>query len=354
MQEHKIVVIGASAGGVEALRDLFRGLNPDLNAAIFVVLHIPDHADSNLPHILSRQGSIPVSHAQDTQKIEAGRAYIAPPNQHLIIQDGMMRLTLGPKVNHTRPAIDPLFESAAMNYGPNVIGVILSGLLYDGTKGLMRIKQAGGVAVVQDPEEALFSSMPENALQYLQVDYNLPVSKIASLLNGLAKKTVVVKGETQVNQPIPDFSENEVNLIREEIKAYENGYDANQRSVLTCPDCGGVLWELQDGQLVRYRCHTGHSYNAASLLASYDKDYEKAFWTAIRVMVEKAAISNRLAIHAKENGNDDREAYYLSIAIEAEHEADRVRTAWFNGKAQSSKNESAGEQANDEITRSAE
>lgn len=354
MQEHKIVVIGASAGGVEALRELFQGLRPYLNAAFFVVLHIPSNTVSTLPEILSRQGRIPVTHAQDSQKIEMGHAYVAPPDHHLVLQNGIMQLTFGPKINHTRPAIDPLFESAARNYGPDVIGVILSGLLYDGTKGLMSIKQAGGVAVVQDPKEALYPDMPESALQYIQVDYNLPVSRIATLLNELADKDILGKGETQVTQPIPDFSEDEVNLIREDIKMYEKGYESNQRSVLTCPDCGGVLWELQEGQLVRYRCHTGHVYSAASLLASYDQDYEKAFWTGIRVMVEKAAISNRLAIHAKENGNQEQEAYYLSIAKEAEKEAERVRAAWFNGKARSSKVQSAGEQANDETTLSTE
>lgn len=354
MYEHKIVVIGASAGGVEALRELFQGLNPGLNAAIFVVLYLPADAESNLPAILSRRGSIPVALALHEQKIEAGRAFIAPPNHHLIINDGTMRLTFGPKVNHTRPAIDPLFESAASSYGPDVIGIVLSGMLYDGTKGLMSIKLRGGVAVVQDPEEALFSSMPESALQYIEVDYKLPVSEIASLLNQLAGEIVHRKGETQVSQPIPDFSDDEVNLIKEEIKAYEQGYGANQRSVLTCPDCGGVLWELQDGQLVRYRCHTGHIYNAANLLASYDKDFEKAFWTAIRVMVEKAAISNRLAIHAKEIGNKEQEAFYLSIAKDAQNEADKVRESWFDGRALGSKRESGGEQANEEVTRSTE
>lgn len=352
MQKHRIVVIGASAGGVEALRALFRGLNPDLNAAIFVVLHIPIDAKSTLPEILSRQGSIPVRHAQNTQKIDIGHAYIAPPDHHLIIEDGFMRITFGPRINHTRPAIDPLFESAARHYGPDVIGVILSGLLHDGTKGLMNIKQAGGVTVVQDPEEALYPDMPASALKYIQVDYNLPVSKIATLLNRLADKPVLEKGETQVNQPIPDFSKDEISLIKEEMKAYEKGYESDQRSILTCPECGGVLWELQDGPLVRYRCHTGHVFDAQNLLSSYDNDYEKAFWTAIRIMVEKAAISNRLAIHAQERGDQKMEAYYLSHAKEAQNEAERVRSSWLEGKAMRSKSASAGEQANDEITRS--
>lgn len=354
MNGHKIIVIGASAGGVEALSQLFGGLKPDLNAAIFVVLHIPAHAESFLPQILNRHSRIPVEHAEDAKIIDAGHAYIAPPGQHLVIQDGMMRLTFGPKVNHTRPAIDPLFESAAKNFGPNVIGVILSGSLNDGTKGLQTIKQAGGIAVVQNLDEALFTDMPASALHDVQVDFTLPVAQIASLLNRLSDQPVLEKGETQVKEPIPDSFEDEIDLIKEEMKSYEEGHKSNQRSVLTCPDCGGVLWELKDNQLIRYRCHTGHVYNAESLLASYDTDYEKAFWTAIRTMVEKAAISNRLAMNAKEHGNTEREAYYLSIAKEAEGEADRIRETWFNGKAKSSKSESAGEQANDDITRSDE
>ncbi len=156
-----------------------------------------------------------------------------------------------------------------------------------------------------------------------------------------------------MNDPLPDFSEDETNLIKEEFESFEKGYESNQRSVLTCPDCGGVLWELKEGQLVRYRCHTGHIYNAESLLSSYDEDFEKVFWTAIRIMVEKSAISNRLAMNAKEHGNSEREAYYLSIAKAAEEEANRVRDTWLKGKAKSSRDESAGEQANDDITRSA-
>ena len=196
MEKFNIIVIGASSGGVEVLRELFSELKPNLNAAIFVVLHIPPDAKSHLPQILSRNCPIPVEHAQDAEKIKPGHAYIAPPNQHLILGNGIMHLTFGPKENHTRPAIDPLFESAAAFYGPRVIGVILSGNLSDGTKGLMCIKQAGGMAVVQDPEEALFPSMPSSALQYVPVDYRLPVSEIASLLNHYRIKLFLRKEKT--------------------------------------------------------------------------------------------------------------------------------------------------------------
>ena len=353
MEKFNIIVIGASAGGVEVLQALFRELKPDLNAAIFVVLHIAPDAKSHLPQILSRHCPIPVAHAQDAKKIKPGHAYIAPSDQHLILRNGSMHLSFGPKENHTRPAIDPLFESAATVYGPRVIGVILSGNLSDGTKGLICIKQAGGMAVVQDPEEALFPSMPSSALQYAPVDYRLTVAEIASLLNRLSDQAVLMQGENPVNPTQPAFLKDGTNLIKKDIESYEQGYEENQRSVLTCPDCGGVLWELRGGKMVVYRCHTGHVYNPEVILASHDSELEKLFWTTIRLLVEKAAISNRLAIQAKENRNEDLEAYYLSIAKEAENEANRIRKTWLNGKAKNAKNVSAGEQANDEITQSA-
>ncbi len=354
MEKLNIIVMGASSGGVEVLREIFSELNPNLNAAIFVVLHIPPDAKSYLPQILSRHCPIPVEHAQDAQKIKPGHAYIAPPNQHLILQDGTMHLTFGPKENYTRPAIDPLFESAAASYGSKVIGIILTGNLSDGTKGLMRIKQAGGMAVVQDPEEALFPSMPSSALQYVPADYRLPVSGITSLLNHITDQAVLAEGEKPVNPTEPAFSDDETSLIKKDFETFEQGYDKNQRSVLTCPECGGVLWELQDGKIVYYRCHTGHVYNPEVLLISRDSELEKNFWTTIRLLVEKAAIANRLAMKAKETSNQDQEAYYLSIAKEAETEANRIRETWLHGKAKKTKNVSGGEQANDDITQSAE
>jgi two-component system chemotaxis response regulator CheB len=354
MEQPNIIVIGASAGGVEALRELFGGLKPELNAAVFVVMHVLPYMKSHLPEILSKHSPIPVGHARDGAKIDMGRAYIAPPDQHLILEDGRMRLTFGPRVNHTRPAIDPLFESAAESHASSVIGVILSGSLYDGTKGLLSIKQAGGIAIVQDPEEALFPSMPESALQFVQVDYSLPVSEIASLINDLTEQNAPEQGEAQMNKPVPEFSDEEVNLIKKDMEEYEKGYGLSPRSVLTCPDCGGVLWELKEGGLVRYRCHTGHVFNAENLLSSYDDELERAFWTAIRVLVEKAAIANRLASRAKENGNEEQEAFLLSVAKEAEVEVDTIRSTWLNGEAENTRDQSAGEQADDEITQSKE
>ncbi len=351
MGKTKVIVIGASSGGVEALTELFQNLRPDLNASIFIVVHIAQDVRSYLPGILSRAGTIPAAHAVDAGRIEPGRAYVAPPGWHLLVQDGVMHLAFGPKENGFRPAIDPLFQSAAASYGPDVIGVVLSGSLHDGTRGLLAIERAGGTTVVQDPEEALFPSMPASALQYTEVDYSLPVSKIASLLNEIAGGPLLEKGGNPVKAPLVHLPDDETAQIKKDFEQFEKGADANGRSLLTCPDCGGVLWELKDGDLVRYRCHIGHVYSPDMLLASQNSELENAFWEAIRHLVEKAALANRLAIRAKSNGKAELEAHYLKQAVEAEKSAGIIRRTWLNGAAERSKEASAGEAANQEISR---
>src|SRR6266481_4923973 len=185
MAERDIVVIGASAGGVEALKDLVRGLSPDIRASFFVVLHFPAFQKSHLPEILSSVGVLPANHARNGDPILPGHIYVAPPNQHLLVKDGRVELWHGPKENYGRPSLNPLFRTAAESYGPRVIGVVLTGLLDDGTAGLIEIKRRGGITVVQDPDEALFSSMPSNALKRGHVDYSVKLSEMADLLASL-------------------------------------------------------------------------------------------------------------------------------------------------------------------------
>jgi two-component system chemotaxis response regulator CheB len=349
MAAYRVVVIGASSGGVEALKNLFGGLKPGVQAALFIVLHIPPDFKSHLPQLLSMQSPIPVHHAQDGGAIVPGNAYIAPPDRHLVLQQGQMHLVYGPKINHTRPAIDPLFESAASEYGSSAIGIILSGNLNDGTKGLMRIKEAGGLAVVQDPQDALFDSMPRSALRHVPVDYRLPVPKIAELLNGLTHLDRSAKGAPQMNQDFGVFSNDETSVIKKDFEAFRIGGETNQRSVLTCPDCGGVLWEMRDGDLVRYRCHTGHVYNAEVLISSQDNDLEKALWTAVRVLVEKAAVTNRLALVARESKDPELEAYYHSLAREAEEDLERIQKTLRNMKTDQARNPGTTTQADSDI-----
>jgi len=197
MSNRDIVVIGASAGGIEALTKLVRTLPGNLPAALFVVLHMPADIPSLLPEILSRVGALPASHPADGMTITPGQIYVAPPDHHLLVERGYVHLVRGPKENRHRPAIDPLFRSAAKAYCQRVVGVILSGALDDGTAGLLAIKRSGGIAIVQSPEEALYPQMPQSALNHVQVDYCLPVRKINAIIQHLAHKAVEEKSESE-------------------------------------------------------------------------------------------------------------------------------------------------------------
>src|ERR671933_2234360 len=198
MPGHDIIVSGASAGGMEALQILVRGLPADLPAALFVVWHLPPHSFGVLPDVLDRSGPLPAAHARDGEPIVPGRIYVAPPDRHLLLEPGQVRLTRGPKENHFRPAIDPLFRSAAAAYGPRVIGVVLTGLLDDGTAGLWTIKDRGRLAVVQDPDDALFPAMPLSALEYGAVDARRPAAELGPTLADLARRPVTLGGATPV------------------------------------------------------------------------------------------------------------------------------------------------------------
>jgi two-component system chemotaxis response regulator CheB len=205
MAGHDIIVIGASAGGVEALREITRGLPANLPATLFVVLHVPPQNPSHLPAILSRSGPLPAAHAGDGAEFVPGRIYVAPPDTHLLVESGRTHLSHGPTENRHRPAIDPLFRSAARAYGSRVVGVVLTGSLDDGTAGLYQIRRHGGVAVVQDPDDALFPSMPANALEYVGADYRCQVTEIAPLLERLARTPV----RADTVDPAPDQLDDE-------------------------------------------------------------------------------------------------------------------------------------------------
>lgn len=294
MPGHDIVVIGGSAGGVEALMKLVSALPADFSAAMFVVLHFPPEASSALPQILTRCGPLPAMHATERMPIEPGRIFVAPPDLHLLIEPGHVHLVHGPKENGFRPAIDPLFRSAARAYGRRVVGVTLSGLLDDGTAGLLAIKRRGGLAVVQHPKDALFNGMPKNAIQYVEVDHVLPVAEIPSLLTGLAA--------------LPISKEEDEAMTDEDTKlAVEHGIDAMDQKALeaadklgkpapfSCPDCGGVLSEFYDGPLLRFRCQVGHAYSPESVLAGHSESLDHALWHSFNMLDERVTLMKRLA-----------------------------------------------------------
>lgn len=289
MPTRDIVVVGASAGGVQTLQQLVSLLPADFPATIFIVQHLSPSEKSLLPEILSRCSSVPVSLPNDGARFHANQIYIAPANHHLLVEPERMRVVRGPRENRHRPAIDALFRSAAWSYGPRVVGVVLTGYLDDGTAGLWAIKTCGGLTIVQDPADALHGDMPGNAALTVDVDYSLPVSEIGPLLVRLAREQI--NGAKAFTRPETMKTEIEFATMDRDIT------DMNKLGTLspfTCPTCRGALWELQDGDILRYRCHTGHAFSKDSLLTDQSTAMEDALYSALRAVEEKAAALRRL------------------------------------------------------------
>ena len=300
MPGHDIIVVGASAGGVEALVTLARSLQRNLQAAVFVVLHIPAQSPSLLPEILGRAGPLKAVQATDDMQIEPGHIYVAPPDQHMLMELGKVCVVRGPKENRHRPAVDPLFRSAALAYGPRVIGVILTGALDDGTAGLLAVKRRGGIAIVQDPDEALYPSMPLSALENVEVDYTLPLASIGPQLGQLAGKRAKEEG----GYPVSEDMEKETKLAEMDLALMHNNQSVGIPSAFSCPECGGVLWEIQDGDLLRFRCRVGHAFSVESVLAEQSDALEEALWVALKTLQESADLAQRLAQQAHRRGQE--------------------------------------------------
>jgi two-component system chemotaxis response regulator CheB len=292
---HDIVVMGASAGGLEVVAQIVELLPSALPAAVFVVIHTGPDTPGVLPQILTRRGELTARHAVDGEKIQHGVIYCAPPDQHLLVEDGRVQVLQGPKENGFRPAIDPLFRSAAAAHATRVVGVILSGALDDGVHGLLRIKQRGGVAIVQNPEEAIVDALPLNAIKYVEVDHIAEAKKIAGLLVRLA--------DQPASEEVPPMQQDEVieATVADGVHhILESGKPGHAPSAFTCPDCGGSLWEMTNGKLVRYRCHVGHVYTADSLVMEKDSALENVLWSALRALEESVALRHRMAKRARE------------------------------------------------------
>jgi two-component system chemotaxis response regulator CheB len=300
MPAHDIIVIGASAGGMDALQNLVRGLPPDLPAALFVVWHIPAHSVGVLPDVLTRAGPLPAAHARDGEPIEPGRIYVAPPDRHLVLEPGRVRLTHGPKENHFRPAVDPLFRSAAVAYGPRVIGVMLSGALNDGTAGMWAIKDRGGLTVVQEPDEALYPSMPTSVLEYVAVDERRPSALLGPVLAQLVHTAADETGGTPVSEDL--HLETRIAL---EDNALELGVtQLGTPSFYTCPECHGVLIQLHGGAPLRFRCPTGHAFTADALQAHTAEVIEDHLWSVVRAMDEHVLLLTQIADQFHAAGKD--------------------------------------------------
>lgn len=301
MPDERIVVIGASAGGVEALLHLSALLPSNFPAPLLVVVHISSHSPSVLPDLLSRRGNLPAKHAVNGEKYQPGLIYVAPPDHHLLLRDGTLRVMRGPRKYRHRPAIDPLFRSAAAVAGPRTIGVILTGRLDDGTAGLLAIKNRGGVAIVQDPADAVHSSMPESALHHVNVDFCLPLRDIPQKLIDLLKQPVTI---TPPSPAARELIEMEDRLVELDSKIVRQDQRPGEPSVFSCPDCGGVLWEIKDGEFSHYRCRVGHAFSPENMLSAQNEALEQALWTAMKTLEESAALSRRLAASERLQDHD--------------------------------------------------
>jgi two-component system chemotaxis response regulator CheB len=317
----RVIAIGASAGGVEALRALVAGLPPDLPAAVLVVLHIPTRAPSALPGILDRAGPLPAVPARHGAPILPGMIYVAPADHHLLISDGRLNLSVGPLENGHRPAIDPLFRSAAVAYGAGVIGVVLSGSRDDGTFGLTEIVKRGGQAVVQDPEEALHRSMPATALEHVGSAHVLPAAKIGVLLGELVREHLPEIAQLDPSSQL--LAENEIAALG--VPTTTDAMHSAQPSEFSCPNCQGVLFELDGEPAPRYRCRVGHAWSSASLAEEHTGAVEHALWVALRTLEESAAINHRLAEVAGRRERRRAAAVYQHRYESSKTEAARLR-----------------------------
>jgi two-component system chemotaxis response regulator CheB len=317
--QRDLIVVGASAGGVPALQELVAQLDSELPAAVLIVLHMMQTSTSVLDSILARAGRLPVSQAVDGERPERGRVYVAPPNSHLLLRGADIHLSDGPRENGHRPAIDPLFRSAARAFGRRVVGVVLSGTLDDGTDGLRLIKERGGATVVQDPDDAAYGDMPRNAIEYVEPDRVVPMAGMRDTLYGLLDTPIDAARDSL---EVPDPSEQQVDLVEAEL---EREPADGRPSLLTCPDCGGVLMERDEGGIVRFACQVGHAYSPESLVEEQGSALESALWSAMRTLEERADLLRRMSRRAERSGSEKTQQRLATRADAVSGQAETIR-----------------------------
>jgi two-component system chemotaxis response regulator CheB len=330
MPNRDIVVIGASAGGVNALVSLVASLPADLNASLFIVLHLSPFTKSYLPSILSRAGALEAEHPKDGDAIQTGRIYVAPSDCHLLVDKGVVRVKKGPKENRFRPSIDALFRSAAYAYGSRVIGVVLSGMLDDGTSGMWTIKRFGGTSIIQHPADALHPSMPENVLEYVDVDHEVPITEMGELIIRLSSS----KAPRQ-----PKLSAEEVRRLEAEAKIAAQDVSSaklvkplGSPSLLTCPECNGALVGIREGNSIRYRCHTGHGFGAGALLSGVTKSVEEDLWKAIRGMEESIMLLEEIGKNFLDLGQKKAGKESIKKAADIRKKAMKIKEQVFSSQ----------------------
>ncbi|AFZ68618.1 chemotaxis protein CheB [Deinococcus peraridilitoris] len=335
MQTERLVVIGGSAGALDALRAIVRDLPRDFPAAVLVVVHISPDFPSRLAQILNDSGPLEACHARDGDPLRAGVIHVAPPDHHLLVQRGHLRLTRSPKENRARPSIDVLFRSAAYTHGAGVMGVLLSGMLDDGTSGLWTIKQLGGQVIVQHPEEAPQPSMPLSALRQVEVDEVLGAGQIGPHLSEWAFAAGPLEEHVTLDDEQRRRLEVELGVATED-NAFELGVlQLGPLSPFTCPECHGVMVQIKEGNSSRFRCHTGHAFSPSSLLAEVRDSVEASLWSAARALDENVMLLEHLARHFGEAGEEGPREAFTHEALHAREQARLVRQSALHAKDQS-------------------
>lgn len=333
----QVIVIGASAGGIDALRIIIGALPADFAPAIFVVLHTAADSPGILASILQRAGRLPAVSVTTRDSIRPGTIYVAAPDRHLLVDAHRALATRGPKENRFRPAVDPLFRSAAQAFGRGAVGVVLSGGLDDGSAGLLAIKRQGGIAIVQDPDTALNPSMPQNAMRAVEVDHCVPVEAIAPLLVRLAAEALPSSAErsdmsdrttSAANREAAERLRIELDIARERDAIDAGVLQLGVPSNYACPDCHGVLLKLKEEGRIRFRCHTGHAYTLDSLLDDMNTRIDEALWNAIRALDERTLLLRSFGEHLRGEGHDKTAAdEAVRQAENSERQAGFVRKA---------------------------
>jgi two-component system chemotaxis response regulator CheB len=321
MSNRDILAIGTSAGGVEALLFLAKSLPSDLPASVVLTIHLPGHPRSSLDDILSNAGTLPAQFAQNGEVLRKSRIYIAPPDRHLLVDGDRLSLGEGPRENNSRPAIDPMLRSGAVCCAGRAVGVVLTGTLSDGASGLWAVQQAGGVTVVQDPKDAAFPEMPLTALNRVKADHVVRLKDMPALLTTLVHEPA---GETKV---LPRSIRFEVEIARTGRSAMDEMDALGRRSVLACPDCGGVTWEIDEGELSRFRCHVGHTYTAELMSLALDENLRRALASALRALEERVALAQKLYNQAKASGHHLLAENWATKLKEFEREMDIIRSS---------------------------
>jgi two-component system, chemotaxis family, protein-glutamate methylesterase/glutaminase len=321
MANRDILAIGASAGGVEALSFLAQNFPRDFPAAVLVTVHLSSEGGSVLDEILGRSGPLPAVFATDNDRLRKARIYVAPANRHLIVEDDRLVLGHGSRENNARPAIDAMMRSAAACCGPRTVGVVLTGTLSDGASGLWAIDQCGGITVVQDPADAEFSDMPTNALNRMKPDHVVSLTAMPKLLNTLVSQPA---GESS---PIPESVKFEVEIARGYFSSIDDMDRFAGRSGFACPDCHGAMWEIKEGDLVRYRCHVGHTYAADLMSIALDENLRRALGSALRALEERRALARRLENQSRQNNHLRLASSWATRAEEYERELHAIRSS---------------------------